>query len=154
MIAEKYDLIDKESVDEEHFHEMHHVEDPTESAQAFVLPAHEDEEMVSFNDTNDFMEDLSDTVDQHIDYFIHVERSGWDIGCYSFGGDPIYDIEGGFRVKNDKLFSPECLSTCLYGSNVWQHDDDMVMDLFRPPKDDWLQYIYVDFQPFLGDCPF
>jgi hypothetical protein len=76
------------------------------SLKFLFLPAHEDEEMVSFNDTNDFMEDLSNMVDQHIDDFIHVGRHGWDISCSSFDGDPIYDIEGGFQVKNDKLFPP------------------------------------------------
>jgi hypothetical protein len=30
----------------------------------------------------------------------------------------------------------------------------MVTDLFRPPKDDWLQYTYVDLYPFLEDYPF
>jgi hypothetical protein len=114
MITEKYGLNDEESIDEEDSHEMHHVEDLVEAAQAFVLPTHEDKEMVSCSHTDGFMKEPLDVVGEHIDDFIHVGRHRWEVGCSSFDGDPIYDIEGGFRVKNDKLFPSECLSTCLY----------------------------------------
>jgi hypothetical protein len=111
MIAEKYDLNDEEYVDKEDSHEVHHVEDPVESSQAFILPTHEDEEMVSCSHTYGFMKEPLDVIGEHIYDFIHVGRCTWDVGCSSFDGDPIYDIEGGFRVKNDKLFPSEFLST-------------------------------------------
>jgi hypothetical protein len=44
MITEKYGFSD-----EEDFHEMHHVEDPLEVALTFVLPTHEDKEMVNLS---------------------------------------------------------------------------------------------------------
>jgi hypothetical protein len=53
------------------------------------------------------MDDLSDMVYPHIDYFIHIGRSGWDIDCFSFDGDPIYDIEGNFEIRNAKVFTLE-----------------------------------------------
>lgn len=124
---------------------MHYVEDLVEATQAFVLPAHEDEKMVGCSHTDRFMKEPLDVVGEHIDYFICVERRKWDVGYSNFNRDPIYDIEGGFRVDNDKLIPSECLSTFLYGLDVSQHDDDMVTDLFRPPKDEWLQHTYVDF---------
>jgi hypothetical protein len=46
------------------------------------------------------MEDLSDMVGQHIDDFIHVGRHGWDMGCFVFYGDPIYDNEDNFQIRN------------------------------------------------------
>jgi hypothetical protein len=43
-------------------------------------------------------------VDQHIDDFIHIGRRRWDMGCFIFYGDPIYDIEGSFQMKNVEVF--------------------------------------------------
>jgi hypothetical protein len=38
--------------------------------------------------------------------------------------------------------------------DIWKPNDDMITDLFHPPRDGLLQYTYVDFQPYLGDYPF
>jgi hypothetical protein len=46
------------------------------------------EEIISSIDTGKFMEQPSDIVDQHIDDFIHVGRHRWDMGCFTFDGDP------------------------------------------------------------------
>jgi hypothetical protein len=56
--------------------------------------------VISPDDTNDFMEDLSNIIGQHIDDFIHVGKCGWDMGSFVFYGDPIYDIEGNFQIRN------------------------------------------------------
>jgi hypothetical protein len=68
--------------------------------QPFIPLAHEDEEVTSPNDTNNFMEDPSDMVDHHIDDFIYIGRCRWDVSCFIFYGDPIYDMEGSFQMKN------------------------------------------------------
>jgi hypothetical protein len=60
------------------------------------------------------MEDLSDIVDHHIDDFIHVGRCRWDMGCFIFYGDPIYDIEGSFQMKNVE-FSPSERLVFMFG---------------------------------------
>jgi hypothetical protein len=109
--------------------------------------------MVGCSHTNGFMEEPLDLVGQHIDEFIHVGRRKREVGYSSFDGDSIYDIEGGFRVKNDNFCPLECLFTLLYNSDVWKHDD-MALDLFCPSKDEWFQYAYVDLQPFFGDYHF
>jgi hypothetical protein len=62
------------------------------------------EEVINSNDIGKFMEQPSDTVDNHIDDFICVWKHGWDIGCFGFDGDPIYDIEGNFQIKNAEIF--------------------------------------------------
>jgi hypothetical protein len=67
---------------------------------SLVLPAHEDKEMVNFSHTDGLMKEPLDVVDEHIDTFIHIGRCRWDMGCFIFDGDPIYDIEGTFQVKN------------------------------------------------------
>jgi hypothetical protein len=43
---------------------------------------------------DEFMEQPSDIVDDHIDDFIQVGRCRWDVGCFIIDRDPIYDIEG------------------------------------------------------------
>ena len=73
--------------------------DEAEVIRPFFPRAHEDEEVIS-----PFVEDLSSMVDRHISDSIHIGRRGWDMGCFNFDGDPIYDIESDFQVKNDKLF--------------------------------------------------
>jgi hypothetical protein len=88
------------------FNEVQHVEDLDETSifilsfdevvQPCIPPAQEDEEVINSNDADKFMEQPSDTVDNHIDDFICVQKHGWDIGCFGFNGDPIYDIEGNF----------------------------------------------------------
>jgi hypothetical protein len=96
---------------------VQHVENPDETSisilpldkdevvQPFFPPTHKYEEVISPNDVDDFVEDLSDMVDQHIDDFIQVGRHRWDVGCFIFYGDPIYDIEGSSHAKGVELSS-------------------------------------------------
>jgi hypothetical protein len=82
--------------------EVQHVEasfsllllDEDEVVQTCLPLAHEDEETISLDDTDDIVQDLSDMVDLHIDDFIQVGRRRWDVSCFSIDRDPIYDIEG------------------------------------------------------------
>jgi hypothetical protein len=46
------------------------------------------------------MEKPSDIVDDHIDDFIQIGRCRWDLGCFIFDRDLIYDIEGTSRIKD------------------------------------------------------
>jgi hypothetical protein len=48
-----------------------------------------------------------DDVIENIDDFIHVGRRKWDVICSGLNGDPIYDIEGHFQIKNMELFPLE-----------------------------------------------
>jgi hypothetical protein len=64
---------------------------------------------------------------ENIDEFIHVGRRKWDVICHD--GDPIYDIEGHFQLF--PLQQPYVIAT---DSDVWQHEDDMITDLFQPPR--------------------
>ena len=52
------------------------------------------EEVISSYGVDEFMEQPSDVVDEHIDDFIQVGRCRWDFGHFIFDRDPIYDIEG------------------------------------------------------------
>jgi hypothetical protein len=81
------------------------------------------------------MEDLSDMVYPHIDYFIHIGRSGWDIDCFSFDGDPIYDIEGNFEIRNAKVFTLEGCFLYVDNQYIWHPSDDIITNLFHPPRD-------------------
>jgi hypothetical protein len=103
-IVEKYGFSDEESIVEEDSHEMQHVKNSNETStsslsfdedevvQPRFSPAHEDEEVIGPDDANDFMEDLSEMVGQHIDDFIQVGRHRWDVGYFIFDRDPIYEI--------------------------------------------------------------
>jgi hypothetical protein len=62
-----------------------------------------------------------------------------------FNGDPIYDIEGHFQLF--PLEQPYVIAT---DSDVWQHEDDMITDLFQPPRDDLLQHSHDDFWSYPG----
>jgi hypothetical protein len=66
--------------------------------EVVVPPAHEEEEMINISDTNDPVEDPSDTVDQHIDDFVCVGRRRWGVCYIIFYGDPIYNVEGSCNV--------------------------------------------------------
>jgi hypothetical protein len=94
--------------------------------------------MINISDSNDLLEDPSNVVDQYIDDFIHVGRHRWGVGCIIFYGDPIYDIEGSSQEKEFELSSSEDWSPCVYDSDVWQSDDDMVTYLFCPFEDELL----------------
>jgi hypothetical protein len=38
--------------------------------------------------------------DDCIDDFIHIGRRRWNMSCFHFDGDPIYDINDDSRIKN------------------------------------------------------
>jgi hypothetical protein len=78
-------------------------EDPVESAPTTFLHAHK--EMVNFIHTDDLMKDPLEMVDDHIDTFICIGRHRWDMSCFIFYGDPIYDIEGHSQIKDTSIFS-------------------------------------------------
>jgi hypothetical protein len=107
-------------------------------------PTHKDEEMIIISDTNDLVEDHFDVVDQHIDDFIHFGRCRWGVGCIIFYEDPIYNVEGSSQAKEFELLYSEGWSPCVYDSNVWKPDDDMVTDLFCPFEDDFSQHTQGD----------
>jgi hypothetical protein len=72
--------------------------------------------------------------------FLHIGRHKWDISCFHFDGDPIYDIDDDFRVKNVELLPLEHTSMYINDSYFWQHEDDMFTYLFQPPRNDSLQH--------------
>jgi hypothetical protein len=81
------------------------------------------------------MEHPSDTIDNHIDDFICVWEHGWDISCFGFDKDPIYDIEGSFQIKNAEIFPLEDCFSYVDDPNTWQTNDDMITYFFHPPGD-------------------
>jgi hypothetical protein len=104
--------------------------DEDEVTQASSPPSHEDENMVSctlfqafdsydasFHDleSQEVLEEPLDVVsfssnkehDDCIDDFIHVGRRRWDVSCFYFDGDPLYEDDNGPRIKNAKLFPLE-----------------------------------------------
>jgi hypothetical protein len=108
--------------------------------------------MVIFSHIDGFMKEPLDLVDDHIDMFIQTGRRRWDFGCFIFYRDPIYDIEGSSQAKGVEVSSSEDWSSCMYDSDVWHPDDDMITDLFCPFEDDPTQHFQDDFQPSLGSC--
>ena len=67
-------------------------EDQVEDSLAFVLPAHEDKAMVNFSHIDGVMKENLDAVDEHIDTFICIGRRIWDMSCFIFYVDLVYDI--------------------------------------------------------------
>jgi hypothetical protein len=142
-----------------------------EVIQASNPPAHEEENVVSctplqifdivlFHDSEseEVLEEPLDALDgdqscynkdddviENIDDLIHVGRYKWDIICSGLKGDPIYDIEGHFQLL--PLEQPYVIAT---DSDAWKHEDDMITDLFQPPRDDLLQHSYDDFWSYPG----
>jgi hypothetical protein len=94
--------------------------DKDEVVQPFSPPAHEDEEVISPNDADVSMKNLSNMVGQHIDDFIQVGRRRWDVGCFIDDRDPIYDMEGSSHTKRAKLSSSVSWSSYAYDSYSWQ----------------------------------
>jgi hypothetical protein len=80
--------------------------DEDEVFQPYFPPAYKDEEVISPKDVDDFVEDFSDTVDQHINDFIQIRRCRWDVQ-FNFEKEPIYDIEGSSQEKRVELSSLE-----------------------------------------------
>jgi hypothetical protein len=116
-------------------HEVSHAEDLDEALEDEVVQTCE--EVINSNDTGEFME-------QPIDDFICVRKHGWDVGCFGFDGDPIYDIEGSFQTRNVEAFPLEGCFSYMDDQDIWQLNDDMITDLFHPPRDGLLQCTYVD----------
>jgi hypothetical protein len=79
------------------------------------------------------LEEPSDTVDQHIDTFIQIGKHGWDMNLFTFDRDPTYDVEGNPQTKH--------WSSCIYESNVWNGDGDMITNLFDPFENDLSQHL-------------
>jgi hypothetical protein len=119
-----------ESIEEDEFDEDLDVE----SIQASISPPHEDKGLVSctpfqvfefydasFDDleSEEFLEKPLDLVNfsfdeehdgheiENIDDLLHIERHKWDISCFHFDGDPIYDIDDDSRVKIAELLPLE-----------------------------------------------
>jgi hypothetical protein len=84
-----------------------------------------------------------DVID-NIDDFIHAGRCKWDAIFFGPNGDSIYDIEGRFQLF--PLEQPYVIATDSY---VWQHEDDMVTNLFWSLRDDLLQHSHDDFWSYL-----
>jgi hypothetical protein len=72
------------------------------------------------------MKEPFDMVDEHIDTFIQTGRRGWELGCFIFNGDPIYDIEGTSQIKDIESISSEYFFLQLDGPYMCHPDDDMV----------------------------
>jgi hypothetical protein len=117
-----------------------------------IVPFEEDEfiqlceEVINFYDVDEIMEQPPDTVDDHIDDFIQIGRCKWDLGCFIFYGDPIYDIEGTSQIKDTKSISSEYFFLQPDGPYMYQ-PYDMVTNLFHIFKDDLTQRFQNDFQP-------
>jgi hypothetical protein len=93
------------------------------------------EEVINSYDADEFVEQPSDIVDDHIDDFIQVGRCRWDVGCFIIDRDPIYDIEGSSQDKEGvEVSSSEDWSSCMYDSDIWHPSDDMVTYLFAPSR--------------------
>jgi hypothetical protein len=133
-----------------------------EVIQTPVPPVHNENNMVSYTPFQDFddalyydseSEDMleepldalnpscydkgNDVIDD-IDEFIHVGRRKWDVICPS--GDPIYNIEGHFQ-----LFPLKQPYQIVIDSEAWQHEIDMITNLFQPHKNDLLYHYHDDF---------
>jgi hypothetical protein len=129
-----------------------------EDIQASIPPTHQEENTMSYDPFEDLdaslfhdsrseaaLEELSDTIDQHIDTFIQIGKHGWDMSLFTFDGDPTYDVEGSPQTK-------DC-SPCIYDSDVWDGDGDMIIDLLDPFENDLSQHLQGDAYPF-GDAYF
>jgi hypothetical protein len=136
-------LTDEEML-EEHAYEESFQEDPDEYYQ--VEDQHEN--TMSYDpfedlDNNLFhdpgSEEASDAVDHHIDTFIQIGKCGWDLSLFTFDEDLIYDIEGIPQTKN--------WSMCIYDSDVWDGDGDIITNLFHPFEDNLMQRFQDNFQP-------
>jgi hypothetical protein len=97
------------------------------------------------------MEQPPDIVDDHINDFIQTGRCRWDLGCFNFDRDPIYDIEGTSWIKDKERISSEDFFLHQDGPYMCQLDD-MVIDLFHPFEDDPTQHFRDDFRPSLVSC--
>jgi hypothetical protein len=118
--------------------------DEGEVIHPFLPPAHEDKKIIGFNATNDLVKDPFDMVDQHIDDFIHVKRCRWDVVCFTFDKDSIYNVEDISQTKGVELSSSRDWYLCTYDLDSWHPSNDMIIDFFQ---DDSSQHTHEDFQP-------
>jgi hypothetical protein len=106
-----------------------------------IFPLEEDEvfkpfeEVINPSDVGKFMEHPSNTIENYINNFICVHKQGCDIVCFSFDGDPIYEIEGNFQIKNAEIFPLEDLFPYMDDQDIWKPNGDMIIDLSYPPRD-------------------
>jgi hypothetical protein len=127
--------------------------DLDENIQAVIPPTHQEENTMSYDPFEDLddslfhdlgtegaLEEPSDRVDQHIDTFIQIGKCGWDMSLFTFDGDPTYDVEGSPQTKDWSL--------CIYDSNVWDGDDDMIIDLLDPFENELSQHLQCYAYPF------
>jgi hypothetical protein len=150
--------------------------DEDEVFQTFVRLAHEDEKMLSctpfqvfdFNDTSPYdlesdgffeepfgvldpsFHEMGDDAIENIDDFIYIGRHKWDMSFSSFDGNPIFYVEGHFQRKNIELLTLEQPYAYANDTEVCKHEDDMITDLFQPPRDDLLQHSHDGFRSHLG----
>jgi hypothetical protein len=130
--------------------------DPNEDIQAIIPLTRQEEKTMSYDPFKDLDDNLfhdpgsegalqepSNTFGHHIDTFIQIVKRGWDMILFTFDGDPTYDVEGNPQTKD---WSP-----CIYDSDVWDDDSDMLIGLFHPFKDDLTQCFQDDFQPSCSD---
>jgi hypothetical protein len=70
------------------------------------------------------------------------------MNCFSFDGDPIYNVEDCHQRKNIELFPLEQPCVIDNDSYSWKHEDEMITYLFQPSRDDSLQHSHDDFQTY------
>jgi hypothetical protein len=58
------------------------------------------EELINFYDEDEIMEQPPYIVDDYLDDLIQICSCRQDWGCLIFVGDPIYDIEGTYQIKD------------------------------------------------------
>jgi len=80
-----------------------------------------------------------------IDEFIHVRRRKRDVFHSILNGDPIYEMKRHFQS-----FPLEQPYVTVIDLDVWQHEYDMVKDVFQPHRDDVFQHSHDDFCSYLG----
>jgi hypothetical protein len=102
---------------EEQIYEESYQEDLNETLEYEVVQPCE--EVLNSNITSEFVEQPSEIVENHIDYFICVWKHGCDIGCFGYDGDPIYDIEGNFQIKNVEAFPLEGCFSYMDDQDIW-----------------------------------
>jgi len=102
--------------------------------------------VASFYDleSEEFLEEPLDALDPSLILYMLRDISG-GMNFSSFDGDPIYDIEGCFQTKNMELFPSKQPYVIANNSEVWQHEDDMITNLYQAPRDDSLQHSKDDF---------
>jgi hypothetical protein len=67
--------------------------------------------------------------------FYVLEGITWDISCFDFDRDPIYETDDDYRVKNEELLPLEQPTKYINDSYFWKHEEDMFTDWFQPLKD-------------------